>query len=110
MPTILSSFEVKTERPPLSQPCNAAYEPRSTTTIVKVIDPAMRRVIQPIEGRRSRVALKGFRTENHRCQFLMAAFEYSGVSRLASVRGRLIPLRSRWCLSTRVAQGYVRRL
>src|SRR5438046_8960752 len=70
----------------------------------------MRRVIQPIEGRRSRVALKGFRTENHRCQFLMAAFEYSGVSRLASVRGRLIPLRSRWCLSTRVAQGYVRRL
>src|SRR5205823_10874973 len=70
----------------------------------------MRRVIQPIEGRRSRVALKGFRTENHPCQFLVAAFEYSRVSRLTSVRGRLIPLRSRWCLSTCVAQGYVRRL
>ena len=51
---------------------------------MKVIDPAMRRVIRPIEGRRSRAALKGFRTENHRCQFLMAAFEYSRVSRLAS--------------------------
>src|SRR5712692_9828092 len=65
IPRMTAPVVVKRVRPPTSHPRTAAYAAKTTATIVNVMEPAMRRVIQPIGGCGSRHWPKGFRLENH---------------------------------------------